>query len=156
MTPLDELIAKVEGASGPDRELDARLWCAVEGYRFDRIEVEAVPYSAATPAFVHFNGATSIRLSLINRMTASLDAALALVEAKRPGCMVALAGPWVWAAHTERAGQPIWCAEVAECTETGDLGRAEVNDLEHKAATPALAICLALLRSLAQQEGETG
>src|SRR5690606_20644606 len=31
---LPDLIARLEKATGPDRELDGRIWCAINGYEF--------------------------------------------------------------------------------------------------------------------------
>lgn len=37
MTALLDLIQRLEAAQGPDRELDARIYCVVEGLEFDRL-----------------------------------------------------------------------------------------------------------------------
>jgi len=136
------LIERLEQATGPDTLLDDDLhwhfsdWRNLGGYwREHKVtgEQQCFTYVRA-PAY-----------------TADLNAALALVEEKLPGWMVAVAGPWTWAAHTERAGHPIWCAEIVRCTEESGVGYREVNDLEHKAPTPALAVLIALLKALGDQ-----
>lgn len=58
-----ELIARIESATGPDRELDCRIWCAVERQNFDVCR-------QVVPNFGEW---------LAPSYTASIDAALSLV-----------------------------------------------------------------------------
>jgi hypothetical protein len=61
---MDELIKRLEAATGPDRELDCRLWCAlVDHSDFDL-------FRRVVPGFYQWRAA---------HYTASIDAALSLV-----------------------------------------------------------------------------
>lgn len=59
----NDLITRLERADGPDRELDAAIWCAMRGADFDL-------YSQVVPNFNEWQAL---------RYTASIDAALTLV-----------------------------------------------------------------------------
>lgn len=146
-TDLKALLARVEAATGPDRELDAEVcaalaympdaelptlmegwsWVWESGWTFgDGPTVKAIPVREGERSM---GGATRRPQPI----TASLDAALALVERVRPG--------WFWS-----LGQIAWDAQaVAElcCEDPAGYAKAE-------AATPALALILALLRSMAE------
>lgn len=89
MTDLDELLVRVKAATGPDRELDMLLSdkfgiiaeaFAEEGLRFDPNQVDVgVPYflDAGTCGGMGF-------LWHAPPYTASIDAAVSLVEVRRP------------------------------------------------------------------------
>lgn len=117
---LQSLLERVEGATGADREIDSRL---------NRLAYGDTPV-------LWPKGSRS------KPYTASLDAALALVERVLPGHLIALAGPWRYADHHPKAGQPIWNAELHE-----DFEAVCVTDLEARGATPALAAIAALLHA---------
>jgi len=36
-SPYDDLIKRLEEATGPSRELDAQIWCIVKGYELDEV-----------------------------------------------------------------------------------------------------------------------
>ncbi len=85
MSELQKLLERVEKATGADRELDARLYCLEHGFRFSRrygsdfaIRVDGVPHEV------------KVSDQSLDKFTASIDAALALVERMKPiGPMVA-------------------------------------------------------------------
>ena len=98
-----ELIAALKSAKGPDRELDKAVW-----RQFHAPGME--PGST-----IHFP-----------KYTASIDAAVALIERVRPETL--------WAVYS--GGE----AEVDDETGTATVGA--------RAATPAIALCIALLESM--------
>lgn len=64
---LQRLVERIEAASGPDRELDCRIWCAISGPTFD-VAVAVVPDFSQWQAPFY---------------TASIDAAMTLVPEGR-------------------------------------------------------------------------
>jgi len=131
---LSGLIERLERATGPDRELDVWLAMALErpttllnGQTFS----EAV---AALPNDLH----GIARHWPIEPLTASLDAALALVERVRPGEWIEVSGPRKYL-YIPAPVPNHWLAVVGDSRGWG--------------FTPALALCLALLRTLEPQHG---
>lgn len=130
---LADLLARVEKAEGPDRELDGALWLALEcrpnhGQVFDP---EYAPYLHVDPRGKEHPAIKEDAPPY----TASLDAALALVERVLPG--------WDWVLSSvdgHRASAevtpPDWPVEA----------------LHYKTAkTPALALLAAMLKALEAQ-----
>ena len=107
---VDDLIRRVETATGPDRELDVDLSAHFGGIFYQHPPWSTQTYVTPAP------------------LTASVDAALALVGKVFPGCRYATGngeqGPFCWIEPKGRGGT-----------------------LTAHAATPALAILLALLRA---------
>lgn len=136
----DDLIERLEMATGPDRRLDF----AIHNHLFppDPVRVTDVKLP---PGF----GDDALSHAMDDRpsYTASIDAALTLVP---EGFMAALAGPWVWSTETERAGQPIWEAAVTD--EGSSFEESNISDLTDFAisgqgSTPAIALCIAALKA---------
>ena len=75
---MAKLLARVEAATGPDREIDGAL-ALMEGWTFQKMKGDREPYWRKPGATEYWN-----RSTLIN-YTASIDAALALVERMLPG-----------------------------------------------------------------------
>lgn len=134
---LMELAERVEKATGPDRELDPRIWCALR-----KVEFPEPPYEALVPDYdedptggvmvesITRNGLLlQCRRDQSPRYTASLDAAMMLV-------------PEGWS-----RGQ--W--GVIGKPDTARLWRDE-HDIVVSAATPALALTAASLKALAASE----
>lgn len=127
---LKALVERVEAATGPDRELDAQLWCLGEGVKFSHL-------SSQSEAIIFFrlgkNG--TCREDGWPRYTASLDSSLALCERVLPG--------WKWSIqHND--------AEV----EDGPCFYARVGARRNGAwpgKTPALALLAAMLKALVAQ-----
>src|SRR5690606_3142744 len=69
--PMKDLIERLERAEGPARELDGRIWCAVNGYEILGWDDDGCQYRAKQPGW--------ISSYYIREWTASLDAALTLV-----------------------------------------------------------------------------
>lgn len=80
--PLAEMLERVEKATGPDRELDGRIWCEIRGYPFIVWDGAGVAYK--NPDLRHEDA------DRIPKVTASADAALALVEREFPGAFWSL------------------------------------------------------------------
>lgn len=129
-SPLKELADKVEAASGPDRELECRIWAAQKGGGFDT-------YRAVVPDFGQWQAPA---------YTASIDAAMTLVPEG-----------WNWMAGNRdqpkaRAyvnnGQPHFVS--------AQRPNPKLRWFEVVAVTPALALTAAALRAraaLSSQEG---
>jgi hypothetical protein len=133
---LQELLSRVEKAEGPDRELDREICLAA------RENVSTDPLSG----FVwRPNGGGG--WSDVPDLTASLDAALALVERVLPGSYVELSGPRKYL-HIPTPVPNRWKAYIATFNHDGDK--------TGWAATPALALLAALLRALMSTHSEEG
>lgn len=136
---LRALIARVESASGPDRELDAEIGRAVGAFDrllggFDDSEIAAVTYVPEydhASILVRMKGRSSGGLRYtekLSRYTASLDAAVSLVPAGWSILMV-------------------WNGKRNICTvHAQPLGTVQSWPDPSEAATPALALVAAALR----------
>lgn len=85
---IEALLERVEKATGPDRVLDAHLMCAVNGYVMheDSDPAEGIfAFWSGEPWKSECSNCTSWA-----EVTASIDAALALVQEKLPGWFVSL------------------------------------------------------------------
>lgn len=118
---MSYLIKRLEAATGPDRELDARIWCEVSGEIFDYFE----------DGFLNFrrkDGGFWIRPAGpdtgIPAYTASIDAALTLVPEGWRSTDVHQYNDDFWHWSLWRVGKRV--------------------DGNHK--TPAIAICIAALK----------
>lgn len=150
---LAELLAKVEAATGPDRELDALIWAALDGWS---LEIEPATNSEGPTSILvasrSLSPNTTERRKVgfyddgffpmsswdddVERYTASIDAAVALVEKMRRGHDVMLLKHDTGSAQAglaKTAGAPVW-----------------LNSELY--ATPALALCGALIRALIAKE----
>lgn len=140
MNDLADLIARVEGASGPDRELDVALADALHP------NVTLMPLSSNPEEWVvkigdkwvpttrYPRGYMTTGDRYVQAYTSSLDAALGLVERVLPG--------WRWMVrrvYPEHDGRTQHVAYV-ESVDYGDYHAAT-------APTPALALILAMLRA---------
>lgn len=127
MTSLPELLKRVEAASGPDRELDAAVEVALDQQTADG-RARARYYSGYRDD------------ELPPPLTASIDAALALVEMVLPG--------WFW-----NIGQfPNIRAQLAQPTVT-EFGNAIGHRADETAGTIPLAILAALLKAKIAETG---
>jgi hypothetical protein len=130
---LTGLLKRVEGAEGPDRELDRRLW-KITGQGTIRL-VTGLGMNGRTPGRQTAFGPDGL-VSTVPRYTASLDQALALCERVLPG----------------------WCRSVVDLTPELCEGyvweRFSTGNIQGKAKTPALALLAAILRALILEGGE--
>lgn len=137
MTTLQDLLERVEKAEGPDREIDVALWLHTTPGATRRGTHVKHAHSDAEWDVDETRDATGY-LVVVPAYTASLDAALALVERKLPG--------WTW-----RLDSPDSASEPAFARLSGPEWRSGAG----WAKTPALALLAALLRALiAQGEAE--
>jgi len=112
-----EIIERLERASGPDRGLDARIWCVFAGVKY-RSHNPAYGSENLTQVCFTEPPKRTERVTLghgphrhAKSVTASLDASLALVGERLPGWRVAInsddhRGP-EWAAMVKQHGQ-LW------------------------------------------------
>lgn len=143
MADLAELLERVKAASGPDRETDVALWLAMTPgatYRTTRAKHTATGREWDINES-RVNGGALVE---VPTFTASLDAALALVERVLPEDRIVTAG-----------------AIVANGTSRGMASVTTVaNRASHTAngATPALALLAATLSALIAQpaSGDVG
>ena len=137
------LADRCEAATGPDRELDCAIGCAVAGFFVCKPRWEGAPVSYGQ---VDADGSRSEPGTggdwMVPRYTASLDAAMTLAP---KGWFMQLSD---WQAPILRAHGP-WQAIFT--LDRDDFRRGFDARCDH-AATPALALCAAALRALATQE----
>lgn len=148
MDKAGEIIARLEKATGPDRETDARIWCLLNPGTVYKGHFEA--YGRPRQTQVEYTEPPK-RTRLVtgghrphaDDWTASLDAVVALIERVRPG--------WEWTSsnnallHTDEgagAFAELVCPRV-DGVQSGYCATA---------ATPPLALLLALLKSLQERE----
>lgn len=137
LSPLIALIPKLEAATGGDWQLSADV-CLAAGY-CERIKGLTGAFYDPDPLPV----------------TESLDAAYALIER----AWFPLANKPSWGVNTSIPGDPVggYIAHVGDDEAThptieGSYGASDTAG----GATPALALCLALCRALAQSEKDGG
>lgn len=139
---LVDLLARVEAAEGPDRELDALIMCELVAGRGAYVEQSKINMAWCIYYAPNRIWSMSSREGTWREggwpLTASLDAALALCERVLPGHRIELSrvehgevGDWVWVGKIERADfSACWWAKLK---------------------TPALALLAAMLRALIAQ-----
>ncbi len=81
MSTIDELIERVEKATGPDRGIDAAMF---------RVDQPDLARSSPWPQFTIDQDEGRDDFKAIPRYTASIDAALALMERKLPGWRISM------------------------------------------------------------------
>lgn len=137
--PNPTLLERVEAASGPDREIDALVWLALEPDCVNSRQFWL--WRSARPKGEQDRALSDVRLAFARRhapeITASLDAALALVERVLPG----------WAPNVgKNVHHGHWHAEVQKADEeNGNL------HFGATAASGALALVAALLKASPEQ-----
>ena len=146
MRDLADLIARVETASGPDRELDCRIEAAlVHAAQF----LIVGPPTYATPRYfanpdLELDWIGYDLLETADNYTASIDAALALMERCLPGLVLVM----------RRLANGLW--QVDEAWIYNGPHDATDFDVDSSPRPGALAILLALLRALQSQEPSDG
>lgn len=134
------LITRLSKLDAPDREVDALIVAELEPHIFDAPGFTPI---RPIPSFrigsegntIRFEDGGIMCLSYFPRYTASVDAAIALAERVLPGCKVGLLPNFYkdfpYAGVIVEAGKPV---DLVDATIEGG-------------ATPAIAICIALLRA---------
>ena len=130
MSDLTELLERVKAATGPDRELDGDVWLAVISGATRRNVMAAWPDEDVIWEYHDPERNTMFRDNMIPRLSASIDAAVAIVERKMPG--------WVW--QVRKSGY----VELHHPTH-------HLKDEIGTAKTPPLSILAALLSALIAQ-----
>ena len=140
--PLSALLARVEAAEGPDRELDVAIWAALQGVEVLLFEARGGSERLAYDGDLRWP--TWIGQP---KLTASLDLVLALVEMVLPGFHVLL---------TSRGG-PVGAGAYCQWRASlkGDYnfvsGRPQIALSGADRPTPGLALLAALLKALIAQ-----
>jgi hypothetical protein len=130
------LVERLEKATGPDREIDGLIVLTFYGWTFQKMKGDSCPYWREQNAEWYQR-----KKDGPPKVTASLDAALALVERVLPGWFPSI-GQNIHYGH--------WRGSVRIVEETnGDITS---FDGEHR-TSPALALCLAALKAIQQTEG---
>ncbi len=125
-----ELIAALEAAEGPSRELDGRIYCKLKGLTFFGIN----PFLTRGRNMVD---PCITDLTKVPHYTESIDAALSFTPEGEQYCLGCLSDTRV-----PVRGIPRYHAWVG-CTETA------------YGATPAIALCIANFRALEAQDHDT-
>lgn len=137
---LSALLERVEAATGPDHEVNGRLYCLANGYTYRGSCPEMGPPPTGQSYVAYYtpaNGEQTPRYC--PAYTASVDAALALIGRVLPGHASA-----VGTMAFEVARKPWGCI----WTPTGAVLK------QAEAATPALALCAALLAAMIGEEAK--
>lgn len=158
MDDLLKLAERCEKALGPDRQLDAEIARAIGFGSVRYVSMEATDYNNTVHSWIAWKSDKEVGpWEYLKAYTTSLDAALTLV-------------PEGWAMRIEDWPRPEGQTDIAsdggpnakaalmECTEKR-IGRQVIwgwhtpggASVEARAATPALALCAAALRSRASQ-----
>lgn len=139
MNDLKALLERVEKAEGPDRELDAAIYNALytDNYRphaFHSFEQKFHAVHRYHDGWLVGKDNSDEWAENLPKFTASIDAAVALVEKMLPG--------WAWGVHVNPRAVGGFLAHVTE--------RSPIRPMPNigAAPTPALALCAALLRAL--------
>ncbi|PZU22454.1 MAG: hypothetical protein DI589_11200 [Shinella sp.] len=137
MTDLTTLIAKLEAATGPDRELDVAISCAIDGRVLEKRGNDRKEwlYLPGTNNWRQDPGSYGQFLS--PRFTASIDTAVALAERVLPG--------WDWGAHSfgeDGAQGKVW-----------KHGWHDDTAIYADHTSPSIALLIAILRAK-QAEGK--
>lgn len=141
MTDLKGLLERVEKAEGPDREIDAEIWLAlVPGTT--RKQWSYIHKASGKECFVDETRDATHALINVPSYTASIDAAVALVEKLLPGWRLMVTTP---------GGAYLMSSDFEPAEE--EWGEPKGFTCAADAKSPALALIAALLRALiAQQE----
>jgi hypothetical protein len=147
MSDLLKLAERCETATGPDRELDALIWCALNGKKYIGHHQAYAAYRSHSPETqVEFTEppkrerlvSTGKALPHAQPVTASLDAAMTLVPEGAHG------SHWGINSSDRRNGTAIAYVTLYDLP-SGD----EQSPATCEAATPALALCAAALKARA-------
>lgn len=141
MTDLSELLAKLEAAEGPSRELDADIAVEIVGFfrapaKYEQDDFDYCYKDKDGTVICPGHGGDQ----LVPLYTASLDAIAALVEASLPPLKHFSDQPSEgWKFGVYRLVLPgSWTAWIRKHGEDG---------VDAKARTPALALCIALVKA---------
>jgi len=138
MSDLTELLERVKAATGPDKVLDRDILCIIDGWTYEKRGRDRQPWMYGAkgerrdPPGVGIFGAA--------RPTSSIDAAVALVERKLPGC------GYIIGMGRETPDEPL-----GACAIYSSLSGEGAELAEEEAPTLPLAVLTALLSALIAQ-----
>lgn len=144
----ESLVSRLEGAEAGSRELD--FWIAFElGLLSDVVRdrpsrVEPGPGDELTIYDANGRRAGWVGYHVSTPVTTSIDAALSLAGRVLPGWAWNVCGPDRMVAPDDRSWAAVAAPEMNGALEPWDLDR---ETHEARAATPALALCAAILRA---------
>jgi hypothetical protein len=151
---LSDLIARVEKAEGPDRELDALVWSEFLPRHGEGIDGFDLPDGAHYEYEADDRGAVSMYVRLADGncrvrarrpaepFTASIDAAVALAGRVLPG--------WLFGIETF-PNDEVFTPSGAQAFVAEDRSRLDAGYGHGEAKTPAIALVLAILRAVQAQ-----
>lgn len=134
-----EIVERLEKLTAPDRELDCLIAYASDLRAPEAIDVswrERVDRFGLAEAVGAADRSQNIWSSIVPLYTASIDAAVALVEKMLPG--------WIWGAGNSSIAS--YCAQVRR------MGVIEPDHRYEFGPTPAIALLIALFRALTVNE----
>jgi len=137
-----ELLEKIEAATGPDREIDTAIWLQMTPGA-TRSQWSYIHKASGRECFVDETRDETRRLITTPAYTASIDAAVGLVERMLPGRDVNL--------EIGNVG-PDRVTDAYISGADGYFEEPKTPDAHGYGLTPALALCAALIRALIEQE----
>ncbi|MDW6020651.1 hypothetical protein SAZ10_02620 [Mesorhizobium sp. BAC0120] len=141
---MAELIRKVDGLSGPDREVDALIATVLEPHRFDapgftpKRPIPPFRYDPAEGA-IRFEGGGIMDVRFFPPVTASIDAAMSLAISKLDTGAVDIE-----VSHRSVGGSVYGRAEIC--------GPQCYGVAHHIRGGPAIALCIAILRAVENKD----
>lgn len=133
MSKYADIIKRLEEADGPDRALDAHILVSVNGVTMHK---DSDPSEGI---FAFWQDGVCHNCTRWDELTASIDAAVALVELMLPG--------WFWRCGRTSLFPNGWAFLAKHAPDHCDRGD-EFAAADGKAQTPAIAILLSLFRAL--------
>jgi hypothetical protein len=146
MQKIEELIAALETADGPSRELDAQIWLLFTEGATRRTQHVVSATGAWAPYDIDETRDSTGRLIIGPAYTSSIDAAVALVGRALPDWRIE--NLCEWDAEILRDQGPWMCDLVQRRLEFFDRQSAKCSH----APTAALALIIALLKAKLSQE----
>lgn len=142
---LTDLIAKLEAATEGSHELNRAMGLAIGELHLD---AKGELYRIDRDDGGHTYGGSGDETIITPRWTTSLDAALALVERTMVPYLLDIGGSWE---PSDKGAWPAWTVRwyPGGSDRDGKSWHAQIGS----AATPALALCVALLSALQLQGG---
>ena len=150
LTALPALLARVEAATGPDRELDAAIMATF--YTLEKRHIGCTCWTGCCPRGRHLDTvwidpATDKWVSTAaHGFTSSLDATVALVEKMRPDWFFTVSN------FSSVIDERPW-ADIASRKCINEETGYDTQDYLGRGNTPPLALLAALLRSMIEEEG---
>lgn len=155
-----QLIARLEELSGPDREIDALIWCYFNDVRYvgcnpiygEKTHTQVVFKERGKRNELVTNGRN---FSHATPYTASVDAAIALAEHLLPG--------WSWRVASCCVSDDAWVEPDYNCPVHGErlkrdfppgqIDWVDLTDVDLRpSGRPAIALCIAILKAHGGQQ----